>query len=120
MRKNKTKMAIKKLQLEDINELSMAVFICKTEKEQDLCKYAQDIGGIVLSSIRGKGLSRGAIARAFGGYSEMNVVLTMIRSEVAKEFVQDVSIKFKFYEPNNGRGFLIDTDGYMGAKAAFI
>ena len=120
MQRKKVKMAIKKLQLDDINELSIAVFICKTEKEQELCNYAQDIGGIVMSSVRGKGLSRGSIARAFGGYAEMNVVLVMVRSEVAKELVQDVSIKFKFNEPNNGRGFLLDTDGYMGAKAAFI
>ena len=44
MQKKKVKMAIKKLQLDDINELSIAVFICKTEKEQELCNYAQDIG----------------------------------------------------------------------------
>ncbi|MBQ8468663.1 MAG: hypothetical protein IJ542_02785 [Clostridia bacterium] len=114
------KFAIKKLQLEDINELSIAVFICKTKVEGELVKYATDIGGILLSSIRGKGLSRGAVARAFGGYDEFNVVFVMVRSEVGRDLVQDVSIKFKFDEPNNGKGFLIDTDGYMGAKAAFV
>ena len=118
--KNKTKFAVKKLQLDDINELSIAIFICKTSQERELIKYASDIGGILLSSVRGKGLSHGAVARAFGGYSEMNVVSVLVMTEFAKNLVQDVSIKFKFDEPGNGRGFLIDTDGYMGAKAEFI
>ena len=117
---NQNKFAIKKLQLEDINDLSIAVFICRREVESALIKYATDIGGLLLSSVRGKGLSRGAVARAFGGYTEMNVVAIMVRSEVAKNLVQDVSIKFRFNEPNNGKGFLIDTEGYMGAKAAFV
>lgn len=120
MKTKQTNIPVKQLQLDDINELSIAVFICKTEVEQKLVKYATDIGGILLSSMRGKGLSRGAIARAFGGYAEYNVVLFMVRSEFAKDLVQDVSIKFKFDEPGAGKGFLLDTDGYMGAKAAFI
>ena len=120
MKKKQNSMSIRQLQLDDINELSIAVFICKTKDEPALVKYATDIGGILLSSMRGKGLSRGAIARAFGGYGEYNVVLVMVRSEVAKELVQDVSIKFKFDIPGSGKGFLLDTDGYMGAKAAFI
>lgn len=122
MKKDKKQMPmiVRGLQLADINELSIAVFICKREKEPELIQYATDIGGVLLSSIRAKGLSRGSIATAFGAYSEMNVVLIMAREEIAKSVVQDVSIKFKFDKPGNGKGFLIDTDGYMGAKAAFI
>lgn len=118
MKKNKP--SIRKLQLSDINEISIAVFICKTQKEAELTQYVKDIGGIVLSSIRGKGLSRNAIAVAFGAYTEMNVVFVMCQQEIARNIVQDVSIKFKFNEQGNGKGFLLDTEGYMGAKAAFI
>ena len=120
MKKKQTSIPVESLQLDEINDLSIAVFICKTKDEPALVRYATDIGGILMSSMRGKGLSRGAIARAFGGYDEYNVVLVMVRSEVAKDLVQDVSIKFKFDEPGSGKGFLLDTDGYMGAKAAFI
>ena len=120
MKKKQNSIPVKQLQLDDISELSIAVFICKTKEEPALIKYSTDIGGILLSSMRGKGLSRGAIARAFGGYDDYNVVLVMIRSEVARDLIQDVSIKFKFDEPGAGKGFLLDTDGYMGAKAAFI
>ena len=122
MKKDKKKMPtiVRGLQLSDINELSIAVFICKREKEGELIRYATDIGGILLSSIRAKGLSRGSIATAFGVYTEINVVTIMARSEIAKSIVQDVSIKFKFDKPGNGKGFLLDSDGYMGAKAAFI
>ncbi len=118
--KKKVKVPVRKLKLSEIDELSIAVFICKTEKENELKNYVQDIGGIVLSSIRGKGLSRNAVAVAFGAYTEMNVILAMCQAEVARNIVQDVSIKFKFNEAGNGKGFLLDTEGYMGAKAAFI
>lgn len=114
------KMAVKKLKLSEINELSMAVFICATKIEPQVKNYINDIGGIILSSIRGKGLSRSAIAVALGAYKEMNVIFAMCQTEIAKNIVQDVSIKFKFDLPGNGKGFVLDTDGYMGAKAAFI
>ena len=114
------KNSIRKLQLSDINDLSIAVFICKRNDETKLIEYCQDIGGVLLTSMRAKGLSRGGIASTFGAYSDMNVVLIMCLSETAKDLVHDVSSKFKFTEPGNGKGFLIDADGYMGAKAAFI
>ncbi len=116
----KNKMAIKKLQLSDIDELSIAVFICKQTVENQLTAYVKDIGGIVLSSMRGRGLSRVGIASAFGAYTDVNVVMVMCLKDVAKDLVHDVSSKFKFNVPGNGKGFLMETDGYMGAKAAFI
>ena len=118
MKKNKT--PVRKLKLSEIEEISIAVFICKTKKEPELKRYVSDIGGIVLSSMRGKGLSRGAMAVAWGAYDEFNVVLVMCQEEIARNIVQDVSIKFQFNKPGNGKGFLLDTEGYMGAKAAFI
>ncbi len=116
----KNKISVRKLKLSEIDELSIAMFICKSKLEPNLKKYVSDIGGVVLSSIRGKGLSSNAIAAAFGAYSEMNVVMVMCQKEIARNIVQDVSIKFEFYNPGNGRGFLLDVDGYMGAKAPFI
>lgn len=118
MKKNKT--PVRKLKLSEIEEISIAVFICKTKKEPELKRYVSDIGGIVLSSMRGKGLSRGAMAVAWGAYDEFNVVLVMCQEEIARNIVQDVSAKFQFNKPGNGKGFLLDTEGYMGAKAAFI
>lgn len=119
MKKNK-QVSVRKLKLSEINELSIAVFICKTSKETEVKNYIHDIGGIVLSSIRGKGLSREGIAVAFGAYAQMNVIFAMCQKEIGKTLVHDISLKFKLHESGNGKGFLIDTEGYMGAKAPFI
>ncbi len=105
--------------LSQINELNIAVFICKTSKEQELKAYASSLGGVVLSSMRARGLSRSALAVAFGAYTEINVILIMCQREISKRLIYDVSQKFNFSKPGNGKGFLLDIDGYMGAKAAF-
>lgn len=120
MKSKTTTNVVNKRRLQDINEINIAVFICKTSKEPELKKYVSEIGGVVLSSVRGKGLSRSGIATAFGAYSEVNVVFVMCQEEIARDIIQDVSAKFKFNVAGNGKGFLIDTEGYMGAKAAFI
>lgn len=116
----KAKMQTRKPKLSEINELSIAVFICKTSEESELKKYAEELGGKLLSSMRAKGLSRSSIAAAFGAYTNVCVVLVMCQQEISRRLVHDVSVKFKFTEAGNGKGFLLDTDGYMGAKAAFI
>lgn len=116
----KKKISVRKLKLGEIDELSMVIFICRTKLEPQLKNYVNDIGGIVLSSIRGKGLSSSAVAAVFGAYSEMNVVFVMCQKEIAQMVVQDTSERFQFNKAGNGRGFVVDIDGYMGAKAPFI
>lgn len=120
MKRNKQLEMRRKPKLSEINELSIAVFICKTETEPELKTYVESIGGKVLSSIRGKGLSRNAFAAAIGAYTKVNVVFAICQTEISRKLVHDVSIKFKFNEQGNGKGFLMDTDGYMGAKACFV
>lgn len=120
MKKSKLPTSYHKPKLSEINELSIAVFICKTEAEPELKKYIESLGGKILSSLRGKGLSRSAFAAAIGAYTNINVVFAMCQTEISRRLVHDVSIKFKFNEQGNGKGFLINSDGYMGAKARFI
>lgn len=110
----------RKPKLSEIDELGMAVFICKTSKENELKDYVTELGGVVLSSMRARGLSRNAVAVAFGAYTEMNVIFVTCQQEISRQLIYDVSQKFKFSQAGNGKGFLIDVDGYMGAKAAFI
>ena len=40
--------------------------------------------------------------------------------EDIRDFMQFISEKFELSLPGNGKGFTIDIDGYLGAKALFI
>ena len=54
------------------------------------------------------------------GAHEMAVFFAVARVEDIKDFMQFISEKFELALPGNGKGFTIDIDGYLGAKALFI
>lgn len=111
----------RKFKLSEINELSLCFFIVKRTLEKDVSEKINELGGVVLDISRGKGVSRYSVFEAFGvGNSEISVIISQARKEDSKELIECVSKQFNFNIPGNGKGFSVDVDGYMGAKAAFL
>ena len=111
----------KSLKISQINELTMCMFIVKRDSEKAVCSKIVEEGGVVLSVSRGKGVSRYSVLEAFGvGCNEISLIISQARREDAEELIRDVSTAFKFNVPGNGKGFALNIEGYMGAKAPFV
>ena len=111
----------RKPKLSEINELTMSVFIVKKEKEQELLTKIKQFGARVLSSVRGLGVSRNTVFESLKiGTEECIVCFAMCRDEDLKDFMQFINLEMELSVPGNGKGFTVDIDGYLGAKALFI
>ena len=111
----------RKLKLSEINNLSMLVVIVPREKESEVSEYIALRGGIILSKNRAKGVSRATIFSGVGAsVVPVSVLFTAARSEDAPQIITSLSEHFRLDIPGNGKAFMIDILGYMGAKAPFI
>ncbi len=110
-----------RLLLSEINELVMCMFIVKREIEKSVCDKIAACDGVVINVSRGKGVSRYSVFEAFGvGSSDISLVISQARKEDAEDLIKAVASEFKFNIPGNGKGFALNVEGYMGAKAPFI
>jgi len=111
----------RKPKLSEINMLNIIVVIVPREKESLVCNYAVDLGAVVLSKNRAKGVSRSNIFSGIGANeTPVSVVFLTARSEESPMIITSLSEKFRLDIPGNGKAFMIDVLGYMGAKAPFI
>ena len=119
--RHKLKSTKRKPTLNEINELSLSVFIIKRDKANELRTKINELGAKILSETRGVGVSRSSIFESLKvGNDDVSVFFTIIRVEDVKDYMQSISEEFNFAIPGNGKGFTIDIDGYLGAKALFI
>lgn len=100
--------------LEDINEVKMMVFIVSPELEESVKTRIGSLGGRVLSVEKGKGIQRSHFV--LGEDYVTYVIFAVARKEDADNITLAVSIEHNFHLPNTGLGFVVDVDGYMGAK----
>lgn len=111
----------KKLKLSEINELTISVFIVKRDNEDHLKARLNELGAKILSIMRGVGVSRQNVFESLRiGTDDCSVFLVTSRIEDVREIMQTISTEFALTVPGNGKGFTIDVDGYLGAKAIFI
>ena len=111
----------KKLKLSEINELSMAVFIIQREREKELKNRVIELGGKILSISWGTGISRSTVFESLKiGTEDVSVFFVMTRVEDVRDLMKTITEEFALAIPGNGKGFIIDIDGYLGAKAPFI
>ena len=109
------------VKLSEINELTLSVFIIKRNKESLLKDKVEQLGGKVRSILRGIGVSRNDIFESLKiGTEDVSVFLVTSRVEDVRDLMQTISQEFELSIPGNGKGFIIDVDGYLGAKALFI
>lgn len=107
--------------LSQINELSLGVFIIKRAKEDALKSRITEIGGEIVSILRGVGVSRSRVFESMKvGAEDVSVFVITARVEDIRDIMKDISEQFDLAVPGNGKGFTIDVDGYLGAKALFI
>ena len=119
----KVKHSLKKSRpkLSEINELSMSVFIVKRKDEEKLSKRLKTLGSQVLSITRGIGVSRNSIFESLKiGTDDISVFFAMSRVEDVRDIMKTITEEFDLTIPGNGKGFVVDIDGYLGAKAKFL
>ena len=111
----------RKPKLSEINELSLSIFIIKRVEENRLKERIKQLEGEIVSITRGIGVSRATVFESLKiGTEDVSVFFVLSRIEDVRDFMQTITEEFNLCVPGNGKGFVIDIDGYLGAKAVFI
>ena len=121
--KNKKKCVIvsQKLYPTQINELSMCCFIIKRETLDDFLSFIVNNGGRVISAVMCSGISRSLLLNSINGdINHSYFVMAVCQKEITDIFMLNVCREFKFNKKGNGKGFVLDILGYMGAKGPFV
>ena len=109
------------LKVSEIEDLSMCVFIVKRSMEDKLKTSIMENDGKILSITYGTGISRSSIFNSLRvGSDDVVVFFVTIRVEDVRKFMRTISKEFELAVPGNGKGFVLDVDGYLGAKALFV
>lgn len=109
------------IKLSQIDELSMCVFIINRENEQEVKKRLDELQAKTVSILRGVGISRYSMFSSLKiGTNDMSVILAISRKEDVRKIMRTIAIEFSIAMPGNGKSFVVDIDGYLGAKAKFV
>ncbi len=121
--KNKKKYVIvsQKLYPSQINELSMCCFIVKKEVYKEITKFIVDNGGRVISSTPCSGIGRSELLQTIDGFVQnFYFIVSMCQKEITDIFMLNIVKEFNLNKKGNGKSFVIDILGYMGAKGPFV
>ena len=120
-RTNKDRPKPKKFALEQIDELKFMLIIIKPELEKQVSTRLEELGGRVLLSKLGEGISKNKSLELLGIQTNQSVLIfACARKEDADNMLVALNLEFNFTEPGNGLGLTIDCDGYMGTKGLFV
>lgn len=122
-KQNKTtaKMKPKKFTLDQIDELKFLLVIVKPSIEKQVALRLEELGGRVLISKIGEGISKNKSLELLGiQTTESALLFACARKEDADNLLVALNAEFNFTEPGNGLGLTIDCDGYMGSKGLFV
>lgn len=121
LKEKKNRHRPKKFSLEQIDELKFMMIITKPEMEREISIRLEELGGRVLLSKIGEGISKNKSLELLGIQTTENVLIfACSRKEDADNMLMALNLEFNFTEPGNGLGLTIDVDGYMGSKGLFI
>ncbi len=121
--KNKKKYVIvsQRLHPSQIGEISLCTFVISEQKLDSLLSFIVNNGGRVVAAVQGCGISRLSFAESFNGFAyDDYCVFAICQKEITDIFMLNVSKEFKFNQGGNGKGFVVDVLGYMGAKGPFV
>lgn len=121
--KSKKKYVIvsQKLYPQQISELSMCCFFVKEKQLDNLLEFIVNNGGRVVAAISSTAVSKNAIIDFFDGYNTNSfVVFAMCQKEIVDIFMLNICRELNVSKKGNGKAFIIDILGYMGAKGPFV
>ena len=111
----------RKLKVSEIEDLSVCVFIVRKNLEDKLKSEILANDGKILSITYGTGISSTSMFSSLKvGSDDVVVFFVTIRVEDVRKFMKIISKQFELAVPGNGKGFVLDVDGYLGAKALFV
>lgn len=111
----------KKFSLDQIDELKFMIIIVKPEMEKQTVIRLEELGGRVLLTKLGEGVSKNKSLELLGIQTTENVLIfATARKEDADNMLMALNLELNFTEPGNGLGLTIDVDGFMGTKGLFI
>lgn len=121
MKKENNKVGQKKFSLDQIDELKFLLIIVKPSLEKTVVDRMEELGGRVLMSKLGEGVSKNSNLELLGiTQNESALIFGVARKEDADNLLIALNMEFNFAEPGNGLGLTIDVDGYMGTKGLFV
>ena len=121
MEKSIKKTREKKFALEQIDELKFVLVIVKPSIERAVVDRLEELGGRVLMSRLGEGISKNKSLELLGiKTTESAMIFGVARKEDADNLLIALNMEFNLTEPGNGLGLTIDVDGYMGTKGLFV
>ena len=124
MRGKKTKKQVivpQRFHPNQIGELSMFCVSIKENKLDELFEFIVNNGGRVISAIPCAGVSQNSFDTLVDGYKkEFYFVQSVCQKEIVDILMLSLCREFKLNEKGNGKAFVIDILGYMGAKGPFV
>ena len=121
MKKTDKKNKQKKFSLDQIDELKFLLVIVKPTLEKVVVERLEELGGRVLMSRLGEGVSKNTNLELLGiSSTESALIFAVARKEDSDNLLIALNMEFNFAEPGNGLGLTIDVDGYMGTKGLFV
>ena len=104
-----------------IGEMSMFCVVIKENKLDELFEFIVDNGGRVISAIPCHGVPKNSFDKLVDGFvNNEYMVISMCQKEIVDILMISLCREFKFYKKGNGKAFVIDVLGYMGAKGPFV
>ena len=121
-KKNEKKYVIvpQKFHPTQIGELSMFCVIIKENVLDDLFEYIVNNGGRVISAVPCSGISKNSFVEGEGLKNNEYFVLSMCQKEIVDILMINLCRTFELNKKGNGKAFVIDILGYMGAKGPFV
>ncbi len=121
--KNKRKYVIvsQKLYPSQIDELSICCFLVKKERLDDTLSFIVNNGGRVISAVACSGISKKTIIESINGFEQnCYFIFAECQKEITEVFMQTICKELEFYKRGQGKAFVLDVLGYMGAKGPFV
>lgn len=110
-----------KLHPTQIGDMSMFCVAIKEPKLDELFEFIVNNGGRVISAIPCHGVSKNSFENLVDGFvNNEYLVISMCQKEIIDVLMISLCREFKFNRKGNGKAFVIDILGYMGAKGPFV
>lgn len=86
-----------------------------------MLSFVVNNGGRIVSAVQASGVSRSMLANAFNGFViDSYCIFAICQKEITDILMTNIAREFELNKKGNGKAFVIDILGYMGAKGPFV